>query len=96
MAADVVSIGGGNSERAGKPNAELIESVKKLLELAESGQMQRLAACWIEADGSPIDMMSPGGMPHSVDIVALIGSLELCKTTIATHIALNHLEPQSS
>lgn len=90
---NVIAMGGGSARQAAQPVPSVIALLEDVLERARSGNVQHVAVCWIEADGSPIDAHAPGGNVLGVDIVSLIGSLEVCKTTIATQIAMNHLEP---
>lgn len=78
--ADIVDMGGRSSSKAAQPNRSVIDFLEKLLTQARDGQVQHIIACWLDANGIPTDAYAGGG--HPMEIVPLIGSMELCKHTI--------------
>lgn len=79
---NVVGIKGQPALMAAKPNKEVIDMLKSVLEMAESGQCQLAAVAWVESDGTAMDAYAPGGsicaeiMPLSREEDSLIGWIE--------------------
>lgn len=85
IGADIIGIDGRERPRTGA-QPEVVELARKVLDLAESGELQQLAVVGADRDGGTFDAYAPGGPIETMRILPVIGGLELCKATLVNQI----------
>lgn len=81
--ADVVGISG-KTTKGNQPVAPVVEALKRLLAMAEAGNLRQLAVVYIDVTGRPTDLYTPGGPPD--ELVPVICGLEMCKATLVSQM----------